>query len=80
MTGFIKPYRIEFFPQRLLAVVEREIRDDAPGRVRLEGLSWRARIKDAHGAGIVLPQGILVEVYGRQGLHLLVSPPTVSLI
>ena len=75
MVNFFGPYPIEPFQQPLLAVVEKEIRGDAPGRVFFNGVSWRARMTAIPSKGIKISPGATVQLYARQGLCLLVLAP-----
>lgn len=61
-------------PAHLLpyGVVTEPIAPFAPGRIKYEGIFWKALIGDA--CTEKLGEGDLVEVIGRQGISLLVVP------
>jgi len=80
MNDFINPYRTEYFPEPLPAVVERKMSKHSPDRVKFYGRSWLVRInKDARNER-PLAAGETIWVYGRHGLHLLALAPPSNLI
>ncbi|NER78266.1 MAG: hypothetical protein F6K42_01560 [Leptolyngbya sp. SIO1D8] len=71
-----KPFPIpvvEIFPHILNGIVEKEITLNDIGRVRCQGISWRARLHQPELANSILP-GEVISVIGRENNTLLVLP------
>lgn len=64
---------VEFFEQPLTGIVERGITAHLSGRVKVMGVSWKARLYEPDEACHLLP-GMSVTVLGRRGNTLLVQP------
>jgi membrane protein implicated in regulation of membrane protease activity len=65
----------EIMEQRIYGVVEQAIAGHFPGRIKVMGVSWAARLcipDDRY----VLPPGTPITVFGRRGNTLLVLPYT----
>lgn len=69
---FFQRLPIEIFPQSLPGIVEEAIAPTQPGRVRLRGVSWAARLATDSAFNLTVHQP--VAVVGRQGNTLLVQP------
>ncbi|RZM79554.1 NfeD family protein [Leptolyngbya iicbica] len=63
----------ELFEQTMHGEVEQTIAGHLPGRVKVMGVSWTARLCIPDGR-YVLPSGTPVTVFGRRGNTLLVLP------
>ncbi|MEO0986962.1 MAG: NfeD family protein [Cyanobacteria bacterium J06639_14] len=64
---------VEMFPNMLDGIVEKEINLNHDGRVKCQGISWRARL---HSPGKIesLSPGEVINIIGRENNVLLVSP------
>jgi membrane protein implicated in regulation of membrane protease activity len=70
------PKRAKLFPKNVYGIVEKPITGAQPGRVRFQGITWKARFYDSTCPELVA--GDAVKVVALEGITLLVLPKEAS--